>query len=54
MTHREAVRLCVALPPYSCQETAIEANGALRLSSCGEVGIMAVVLHDEAPCPTRG
>ena len=32
----------------------VEADGALRLSSRGEVGIMAGVLHEEAPCPTRG
>ena len=44
----------VPMPPHACQQTALEADGALRLSSRGEVGIMARVLHDEALCPTRG
>src|SRR5262249_46502454 len=47
-------RRTVPMPPHPCQQTAIEAGGALRLSSRREGGIMAVVLHDEAPCPTRG
>jgi hypothetical protein len=44
----------LSMPPHPCQQTAIEADGALRLSSRGEIVIIAVVLHDEAPCPTRG
>ena len=54
VTHRDAVRLCGTHAPHACQQTALEADGALRLSSRGEVGIMAGVLHDEALCPTRG
>ena len=44
----------VPRPPHPCQQTASEADGVLRLSSRREVVIMAVVLHEEAPCPTRG
>ena len=45
----------VSMRPHACQQTALfEADGALRLSSRGEVGIMAGVRHDEALCPTRG
>jgi hypothetical protein len=39
-------------PPHPCSQTATDADGALRLSSRRKVGIMAGVLHDEAPGPT--
>ena len=42
----------VPRPPHPYQQCAIAADGALPLSSRGEVGIMAGVLHDEAPCPS--
>jgi len=42
------------MPPNSCQQTAIQDDGALRLSLRGDVVIMAALQHDQVPCPTRG